>query len=366
MKAIRVGMTLEQLWQRAPGGSGTYIRELLHAMPGSAADVDTIGLAARHQRPDELALTVPVYSSSLPRTILYEAWNRFRSPRVPSPELDVLHATTWAVPPRSRPLVVTVHDLAFLRTPEHFTPRGVDYFRRALRIVEREADLVLVPSQTTADDCSRHGITSDRLRLVPHGVAPPHVTTDAVTQFQAKHALRGPYVLWCGTLEPRKNLGTLVAAFERVAAVDPDVQLALAGPDGWGNAGADLARLLGGPVGKRVVRLGRLSDDELAAAYSGARGFCFPSLWEGFGMPVLEAMAYGVPVVTSADTSMAEFASGAALLVDPLDPAALAEAILEAIGPAHDILSELASGRAQKFSWRDSAAATAQAYRDVK
>ena len=356
-------MTVEQLWQPVPGGSGTYIRELLHALPTSARDVKVVGIAARHGRPAEPALNIPIRSSALPRSILYEAWGRLRRPRVPASDLDVLHATTWAVPPRSRPLVVTVHDLAFVRSPEHFTPRGVSFFRRALRSVVREADLVLVPSQATADDCDRHGIDAERLRIVPHGVRVQAVTAEAVERFTTRHALSGPYILWCGTLEPRKNLGTLISAFEVVAAANRDVRLALAGPVGWGNSDTDLARRLSSSVGERVVRLGRLADDELAAAYAGARAFCFPSLWEGFGMPVLEAMAHGVPVVTSAGTSMEEISPQGAILVDPLSADEVAAGLLAAVGPRHDELSAGARANAARFTWERSAQLHVEAYR---
>ena len=360
---LHVALTVEQLWQRVPGGSGTYIRELVDALPG---DVAVTGVRARHaDAVPGAGLGVPVAASRLPRRALYDAWNHLRRPRVPGPArgADVVHATTWAVPPRSAPLVVTVHDLAFLRSPEHFTPRGNRYFRRALEVVRREADLVLSPSQATADDCARAGIDGDRVRVVPHGVRVPDGVGDAARAAAVRGSDR-PYVLWCGTLEPRKNVPGLLRAFARLAADRPDLDLVLAGPAGWGDT-ADEVAALAAPLGDRVRLPGHVSWTDLHTLYAHARAFCFPSLWEGFGMPVLEAMAHGVPAVTSAGSAMAEFAEGAAVLADPRDPEALAAALDRATGPDHDTLAAAARARAATYTWAAAGASTAAVYREA-
>jgi glycosyltransferase involved in cell wall biosynthesis len=363
----RAAMTVEQLWQPVPGGSGTYIRELVRAL-GDDDTAEVVGVAARGHGGHPIGeLGINVHASRLPRTALYQGWNSWRAPSIPRScgDVDVIHATTWAIPPRSRPLVVTVHDLAFLRAPEHFTARGNRYFRRALNVALTDADLVLVPSLTTADDCHLHGFSPDRVRVVPHGVRARAVATSEVADLRARFHLHSPYVLWCGTLEPRKNLPTLLDAFADVAKHDPDLSLVLVGPKGWGRTAATISARLGGPLAERVAVLGRLSDDDLQVAYAGARAFCFPSLWEGFGMPVLEAMAHGTPVVTSSGTSMAEFTEGAGLLVDPRDPDALAGAILDATGPRHDELAASASVRARDYTWAHVAEQTVDAYRSL-
>ena len=151
-------MVVEQLWQPVPGGSGTYIVELAQAL--RARRVPVAGIAAHHQgaaSPRQVGLPpMPMRSSHLPRTALYESWNRLGLPRAESilPGAQLIHATTWALPPTSLPLVVTVHDLAFLRSPEHFTPRGNAYFSRCLERVIAEASAIIVPSQASADDLS--------------------------------------------------------------------------------------------------------------------------------------------------------------------------------------------------------------------
>ncbi|WP_298460427.1 glycosyltransferase family 1 protein [uncultured Cellulomonas sp.] len=358
-----VAMVTEQCWQRVPGGSATYVVELSRAL-ADRDDTRLVGVTALHRRGDvpRPGLEPTVDRSAvapLPRAALYRAWNRVGAPR---PEqlargVDVVHATTWAVPPTRRPLVVTVHDVAFLTEPEHFTARGVGWFRRGLQRVVAEADAVVVPSRATWQECVAAGIEPGRLRLVPHGVRVVRAEPGAVEAFRRRQGLSRPYVLWTGTLEPRKNVGALLTAFERLTAADPglDLDLVLVGPTGWG----DVPR----PASDRVRRLGRLSPADLACAYEGARAFCFPSTREGFGMPVLEAMAHGVPVVTSAGTSMAEVAGDDALLADPRDPDAIAAQLLRAVGADHDALAAAGLRRAGERTWAQAAAATVEVYR---
>ena len=354
-------MTLEQCWHAVPGGTASSVLETLNAFQAEGhTGVDIVGVAARHSAPPPAPWTppVPVAHLRLPRIALYEAWHGLRRPRVQSATgpVDVVHATTLAIPPRSAPLVVTVHDLAFLHAPEHFTRHGMRFFRRGLTLARRDADLVLCPSRSTWDECLDAGFAPERLRLVPHGVSHVPVTDADVTDFRKRHSLSRPYVLWCGTLEPRKNVTTLLAAFDLLSQ-DIDIDLVLVGPRGWGEHPV--------PDSDSVRLLGFLSAADLHAAYAGSRAFCYPSLREGFGLPVLEAMAHGVPVVTSAGTAMAEFATGAGILVDPLDPAALAQALGRALGAEHDALAAAAAERAADYTWARSAQLTIAAYREL-
>ena len=174
--------------------------------------------------------------------------------------------------------------------------------------------------------------------------------------FRSRHGLVRPYILWVGTREPRKNLPTLLAAYEQLGGTDLD--LVLVGPAGWGSDPTDA------PLPpERVHVLGRLDDADLACAYAGARVFTFPSIWEGFGLPVLEAMAHGTPVVTSADTCMAEITrEDAGILVPATDASALAEALEAASGSEHDRLAAAGVTRARDYTWEASAAAHAAVY----
>jgi len=371
---LSVAMTVEQLWQSAPGGSGTYVSELAHALAFDTG-IALTGLAARATGPGTLPLpsTMPVHHSPLPRPALYELWSRNRGRRTtsghPRPRSrwrpDVLHATTWAIPPHVAPLVVTIHDVAFLRDPSHFTRHGNAFFRRALQIARDEAEIVVVPSAVTAADCLDSGIEESRIRVIHHGVRAPTVSGLEVRDFRAAHGLSRPYVMWCGTLEPRKNLPTLLDAYGALLDEDPDLDLVLVGPTGWGGSADEVeSRVRRLPSG-RAHLLGRLDSPDLHRAYAGARAFCFPSTWEGFGMPVLEAMAHGVPVVTSAGTSMAEISPGGAILIDPLSADEIAAGLVAATGSRHDDLSAAATDNAARFSWERSAHLHVQAYRDA-
>jgi len=364
--ALEVTMTAEQLWQPVPGGSGTYVVELARGL-SRVEGIRTTALVAAHRRRDarDGRVDARVRRAPLPRRLLYPAWNHLGLPRAEwtARRSDVVHATTWAVPPTARPLVVTVHDLAFLRSPEHFTAHGNAFFARALERVRRAADLVVVPSQATADDCLAAGLPQDRIRVVPHGVRVLPATPDEVAAFRQQHDLRRDYVMWCGTVEPRKNLPALLKAYALASAQGLDADLVLVGPRGWGDPAAGLGSSPETDGGVRY--LGRLGEADLHRAYAGARAFCFPSIWEGFGMPVLEAMAHGVPVVTSRGTSMEEIAGGTALLADPHDPEELAQQLLDVCGDAHDTLATTALAHSRQFTWTAAAEATAAVYREA-
>ena len=364
--SVNVGMVVEQMWQPVPGGSGRYIVEVASRL--AACGVRAVGVCARHgageASPADVGLTIPVLASALPRRALYAAWDRLGVPGVDrllttaSSGPDLIHATTWAIPPTSRPLAVTVHDVAFLRDPDHFTAHGSAYFHRALEITRRRADAIIVPSQATADDCVAAGLAPSLITVIPHGLSHTPVTPERLRSFRERFKLSRPYVLWVGTREPRKNLPTLLEAYERLG--DADLDLVLVGPAGWGSDPTDA------PLPpERVHVLGRLDDADLAAAYAGARVFTFPSLWEGFGLPVLEAMAHGTPVVTSAGTCMEEVTGDAGLLVEATDAGALADALRRAAGDEHDDLAAAGVERARRFTWEASAAAHAEVYRSL-
>jgi glycosyltransferase involved in cell wall biosynthesis len=240
--------------------------------------------------------------------------------------LDILHCTTFRGPRRARiPTVLTVHDLALLRAPSAFPLWHRLYGKAGLRTVLGAADAVVAVSEfTKRETVELVGLPSERIRVIVNGV-------DAVFTPDGPR-VEGEYVLAVATLEPRKNLSRAVEA-ARLAGME----LRVVGARGWG--GVDVPGWVG-----------QLPDDDLAALYRGARCLLYPSLYEGFGLPVLEAMACGTPVVTSRGTAMEEIAGGAAVLVDPLDSEAIASGI-ETAAQHRDELTPLGIDRAREFSW---------------
>ncbi len=361
---LRVAITLEQCWHRVPGGTATSIVELSRALDASPV-LDMVGVSALHRSPPPAPFAPPikVRQLPLPRPLLYETWHSLRWPPVEraTGPIDVVHATAVAIPATRRPLVVTVHDLAFLGDPDRATRHGHRFFRRGLELARRHAAVVLCPSEATFTACLAVGFEPDRLRLVPWGVRITSVDPAHVERVRRVHGLERPYVLFVGTTEPRKNLGAVVDGFGGLGARELD--LVLVGPTGW-NEDLD-ARI--SPLGRRAHRLGFVDEGDLAALYAGASAFCYPSLQEGFGLPVLEAMAHAAPVVTSAGTATAEVAGDAALLVDPHDArsvtAALAR-ILDEPGLAAD-LRRRGCARAATYTWARSAELTAGAYAEA-
>lgn len=365
---LRVAITLEQCWHRVPGGSATSILDLVRALD-RRPNLDMVGVSARHGdlAAERFRPAVPVRALRLPRPLLYESWHLLRRPPVQAATgpVDVIHATAVATPPKSAPLVVTIHDLAFLADATQATRHGNRFFRRGLELTRRDADLVLCPSQATIAECVAAGIEPPRLRLVPWGVEAVAVTAEQRSEVLRRYGIERPYVLFCGTLEPRKNLAGLVEAFATVARPHGNLDLVLVGPDGWNEdlgARIDRAGLAG-----RARPLGFVAEADKHALYAGAAVFCYPSLREGFGLPLLEAMAQGTPVVTSAGTATEEVAGDAALLIDPRQPAAIADALERVLGdPAlAEDLAERGRRRAGAFTWERAAELTAAVYREV-
>jgi glycosyltransferase involved in cell wall biosynthesis len=364
---MRVAVTLEQLWHRVPGGTATSTIGLLGALRTGHSELDLVAVTARHSGapPAPWTSPVPLRPLPLPRALLYETWHLpvWRGPGVElaTGAVDVVHATAIAYPATAAPVVVTVHDLAFLADPGFATRHGRRFFRRGAALARDHARLIVVPSDATAAECRAAGFDAGRIRVVPWGVDREPVPPDDVERVRAKHGLDRPYVLFCGTLEPRKNLGGLVRALVRLDR--HDVDLALVGPDGW----ATDVRALLGPLGSRARPLGYVPGHERDALMAGARVFAYPSLREGFGLPVLEAMAQGAAVVTSSVTATAEVVAEAGVTVVPTDVEALAGAIGDLLDdPARaGALGEAARARAATFTWSRAADGYAAAYAEA-
>jgi glycosyltransferase involved in cell wall biosynthesis len=297
----RVVVAVEQLRRRVPGGIGRYTQGLLRGLRDLGGQ-SVVLVASRHlgAGPDPLgAWGFPVRASALPAPLLTAAWDRGLAP---VRRADLVHAVSLAAPP-VRPahrqggpaLVVTVHDLAWRAHPEATTARGRRWHEAALRKALEKADAFVVPSAVVADALVAAGADRGRVQVIAHGVdhLPPTDAPRARALLQHLGVADG-YLLAVATLEPRKNLRRLVAAFERARLSFPEPwPLVVVGPRGWGDAGLEHIRREG------VVAAGAVDDAVLAALYAGARAFAYVALEEGFGLPPLEAMACGVPVVVS-------------------------------------------------------------------
>lgn len=321
---MKVGVDVAPLVQTG-AGTARHVRGLLGALAGR-----------RELELHRLSFGGTGRASSVARDAVWYPFGIARAAR----SLEVLHCTTMRGPLRARPpVVVTVHDLALLRYPEAFPAWHRRTGSAALRLGVRSADAVVAVSSFTRDELGDLlGVPAERVRVVPNGVDSVFTPTGP--------AAEGSYVLAVGTLEPRKNLARAVEA-ARLAGVE----LRVVGARGWG--GVDVPGWVGRP-----------GDEELATLFRGARCLVFPSFYEGFGLPVLEAMACGTPVVTSRGGATEEVAGGAAVLVDPFDPASIAAGIAEAERRRDELVS-LGLERATAFTWAGAADAVESLWREL-
>ncbi len=365
---MRAALQIDQLWFRQPGGIGTYVRELADAL-AATGDVELSLFHCRFAEggPDpEWLGRFAIEEVPGPIRTLYPQWSLLGRPKLPPAfqAFDVVHATNpVSVPPlRKGPaLVVTVHDLAHHRFPDRFPPRWRFLYGAGVRAAVKRADALLVPSNATADDLVAIADADPmKVHVTPLAVRPIESAADGA-EARRRLGVTAPYVLFVGTLEPRKNVVKLVRAYRQVA---PDVPhaLVLAGPDGWHTE--DLEEELAREGPGTVIRTGVVSDDDLDALYRGASAFAYPSSFEGFGLPVLEAMARGVPTVTSNAPALAEVAAGAALLVEADDVAGLADALARMLTD-ETLATDLRSrglARAAGYTWAATARATLEVY----
>jgi glycosyltransferase involved in cell wall biosynthesis len=332
---MRVALNIEQLVHRPPGGIGRYTAELVRLLPDG--DVDLIPFVARHRRDTiDRALArfgldgpdaVDPVRLALPRPMLYDCWNVLGVPPLGLlhprlRDLDVVHAPSLAVPPRSAGvrLIVTVHDAAPLVFPETYPARGRWFHRTGFRAVAKRADVVIAPTQAAADEITRRtAVRAETIQIVPHGVDQQLADDSEVASARRTFGIGDdPYVLWVGTLEPRKNVGVLVAAFRAVLDAGLPHDLVLVGSKGWLDT-ASSVRTAMQELGDRVHLTDSVPDRALRALYRGAELLALPSFHEGFGLPVLEAMAQQTAVLCSDIPVLREVAGDAAMFVPAND-----------------------------------------------
>jgi glycosyltransferase involved in cell wall biosynthesis len=365
-----VAFHADQLFYRIPGGIGNYIRDLLPQLTAADPSLDLTVFHARFDSPvpPELAAFRRVELDRNIRT-LYPSWNLLGTPPLPPPvaELDVVHApSVVAVPPAGpeQRLVVTVHDLAFRVFPSLFPPAWRAMFRTGLRRAARRADAIIAVSRSTATDLVRLArVDPAKLHVVPLAPSLPAWDSDPEAVLDRLRIPR-PYLLFVGTMEPRKNLVRLIRAYRRAAVRFPHAMV-LAGPLGWRSKRLHRELALPGPG--RIVATGSVPPDVLDALYRGADAFAYPSLYEGFGLPVLEAMSRGVPTLVADAASLPEIAGDAALRVNPRSVRSITDGIQRLIGDREQAeqLSAAGRARAELFSWEQTARMTLKVYEQL-
>jgi glycosyltransferase involved in cell wall biosynthesis len=383
---MRVALNVEQLLQRPPGGIGRYAAELARLLPqsgsGDGDDVEVVPFVARHRRRTiEAALggfglsELDPVRLSLPRPLLYDTWNLLGAPPLGLLHrslrgIDLVHAPSLAVPPSSGvPLIVTAHDAATLVFPETYTRRGRWFHERGSIAAAKRADIVIAPTLAAADEItSRTPIPMEKIRIVPHGVAQMTVGHGLVAATRAALDVGDdPYVLWVGTLEPRKNLPVLIEAFGAVVrAGDLPHRLVIVGSAGWLDT-ADAIREPARELGDRICFTGPIRADRLVALYHGADLLAFPSLHEGFGLPVLEAMAQETAVLSSDIPVLQEVGGDAARYLPPTDVTAWGDALVELLrdDAERGRLARAGRARADDFTWERCIERTKAVYREV-
>jgi glycosyltransferase involved in cell wall biosynthesis len=331
-------------------GVGSSVAGFVGAV-SSDPSVDLIGYGLSATAGRSLPAALPDSARSgrtipIPATALLRIWAQLDHPSIElwTGRVDVVHGTNFVVPPSRRAArLVTVHDLTPVRFPELCSPTSLRYPALIRRAINRGASVHTV-SQSMAEEIVDHfHVDPARVHAIHNGLTPPSPPLP-------RHEAGPPYILAIGTVEPRKGLPDLVAAFDRIAGSIPDVHLRIAGPAGWGEEALDAA-IRSSPNAARIQRTGWVEDR--SGLIAGARVLAYPSLYEGFGLPPLEAMSIGVPVVATTAGAIPEVVGDAAVLVQPRDTAGLAEALRVVLEDAtiRDRLIADGARRVQSFSW---------------
>jgi len=348
-------------------GVATYCRGLLHGL-AAVADDARILLYAKDEAPPDLPLGGPLRWRAMPGKL----WLPAVVPgALRADGAQVFHGTNYMAPPLSPvPTVVTIHDLSTVMTPSHHTWRNRLLTVPQMLLSIQRATRLIADSEATARDLRRiPGVDPARIRVIPLAAAPglAPASPPAVAEMRARLELPPQFFLFLGALEPRKNVPTLVRALGQLrAGGDARAHLVIAGAEGWRNEEVRLeVRRLGLEDAVRFV--GYVAPQDLPALYGAATAFVYPSLFEGFGLPPLEAMACGTPVVTSNTTALPEVVGDAALLINPRSVGDLAAALRRLLDDDELRLRLRAAGprRAALFSWEHTARATLQVYREA-
>jgi glycosyltransferase involved in cell wall biosynthesis len=351
-------------------GIGSYIKNLVFALLSTAPQDDYFLITSRSNIHHFDPIKDKVRISSCPASkLLRVCWEQAVLPEIlKARRIDLFHGLAHSLPlRRSCRYVTTIHDLTTYVMPEQHTPGRRSYLRWMIPQACRRAEGIIAVSENTRNDLVRLlRVPHEKIFVVPLGVDPtlrPVQDPDELLAVRQKYGLPKKFILYLGAIEPRKNLHTLVKAFQEAEDLHREFALVLAGSLGWGY-GPLLRQVKSSAVRDRIIFPGYVSADDLAAVYGASSLFVYPSLYEGFGLPVLEAMACGTPVVTSNVSSLPEVAGDAALFVDPHSASELAAAMRRIL--AHEDVRQTLSRRgilrARAFDWDRTALKTREVY----
>ncbi len=357
-------------------GVSRYTTNLVRALLSTSQIRVTLYGSSLRQRAELLAIAEDLKKQtgskaetviqSYPPSLYNFLWNKVGYPKIKSllPSITVFHSWDWLQPPdRDLPLVSTIHDMALMKFPETAHPKIKAMHEQSWKILkERKAHIIAVSRATKNDIIELLDIPEERVHVV-HEALPVEVqqvaenlNEDEEAILKAKLQLEKPYILFVGTREPRKNLTRLIEAWQ---PLQEDVELVIAGDVGWDETDKKFAEV------KNLRFLGRVSDQELSVLYTNAKLFAFPSLYEGFGLPILEAFYHGTPVVTSNTSSMPEIAGNAAELVDPLSVESIRTGIEKVLNESEDeqkVRVQRMVIRQHMFNWEKVATETIAVY----
>lgn len=378
MTTLRV--IIDQMIAPVPGGIGRYTEELTRELIATAPrGCDVMGIVSASPETDYASVLerlpglADLHKSALARRELFAAWQHGFT-RLPG--RGMLHATSLLAPlarhdrlNNGDQVAVTIHDAVPWTHPETLTSRGVSWHKAMAKRAQKYADAVVVPTHAVADELQEILTLGDRIRVIGGAVSPKLTLPPDSAKRAESLGLPERYVLAVGTLEPRKGLERLIRALAHPDA--PELPLVIAGPDGWG--GVDVAVLAAdaGLAPERLIVLGYLSDADLAVALDRATVFAYPSLAEGFGLPVLEAMKLGTPVIHTDVPALLEVAADASMVVSLEDNATFVERLAQQIRHVVDDpalatqLGQQGIDRAKAFSWRTSAEKVWQLHADL-
>ncbi|WP_338819170.1 D-inositol-3-phosphate glycosyltransferase [Moorella thermoacetica] len=368
---MRIGIDVDILrLSNTYTGIPNYIRYLVEGLTKLELRAQRVFLLSNH--PVYADDSFPLHISQVVvRWPFKRGWNNFALPWTAGRlKLNLLHLPAFNVPFYATcPLVVTIHDLAYLTHPECCQQQTVEYLSRKVPLALKKASAIITPTASVKKEIIEHfRFPVERIFPVWHGVSPIFkvLPPDVVAKARKVLALPDPFILFVSTVEPRKNLKRLIEAYGCAVARGLGHFLVIVGARGWlCEEIYELPRKLG--LEKRVLFLGYISDELLPALYNAADIFIYPSLYEGFGLPVLEAMACGTPVIASKISSLSEVVGETGILVEPLDTDAMASAMLFLAGnaDAKQKLAQKGLERAAGFSWEKTARETVKVYEET-